>query len=303
MLDTCAPVAVYTYTASFQDLQCNYPPPAALFDVEIPGEGRALARLKFQVESVVGVSAVEHFWNCRVSVGDAPGEAIGDDVCPGTMTAPKTVMGFGTLRAGDSGVKAVCYQGAYPCTNGTNRIMPGAVLEVFVEDPQPGCENSSLLFASYYSEHGFKSYWEWPTSSATLLSLPVPVVTRASSGNPTRKRMASVFSVAEGTVWNISEPCGKVPAGYNLVTQLEVANRFVDTSFAVFPGAGGMGHLVISAEAAGVEIDLSTTAAVPVVALVAGKNFVTPPGNPSRGGHTLTTGGCCGGAMLAVVLF
>ena len=305
---TCAPATVLTYSAPALDLLCGANNTQPLFDVAIPGltgTSRALGRVTLQVEGRAAVSNVTHFWNCIVYVGGSfpagSANGVGDDVCPGTITPTKSSLGYGTLSAEHNNTVSVkCYQGASPCVDRTNRIVTGASLQVFVEDPAPACRESSVFHASYYSEpNAYKTFWEWPAEAAPLLELTVEM---EPAGAWTR-RTASLFSVAEATVWNdpndpnFGTGCGQrwpLPSA-NVVTQLVAANQIFSTARAVFPAAEGMGHVVVSNAVSGVALssDANTT-----VRLLAGRNFSPAP----RDGHTLTTGGQDGGAVLAVVI-
>jgi hypothetical protein len=252
-----------------------------IFDVEPKRFGRAVGRARLVVR--YPGSDVIHFWSGRVEVG-APKLAynVGDDVCPGVV-ATRATMGLGELSEASPRVKVKVHSGAAPCTPGTLLVAPGSTLEVWTEDGAPGCQGKAIAAASYYESAGVEQLYFWQTSMQPLPGVAASLVTEA-PGEKLR-----VLGVVEGTpLSNPNQTCGAEVS--TLVMQTTLDGSIVSTQTDVVPASQGMGHLVLSTDGDANELR-EVSPGNHQAAMLVGSNFV----------GDVTTGGCCGDGMIALI--
>jgi len=234
-----------------------------------------------------GGNAVTHFWNLSIRVG-APVDAygLGDDVCPGTSST-RGNLGFGTLTDTADQVQLVGFSGAAPCTPGTLQVLAGAVLDVWVEDPAPGCAGNDIAFGSYYATNGVTEYYDWTTS---FTQLPGTTATIATTGASEQLR---VLGVVEGTPeMDPDTTCGSEVATVDLETALDGAT--MSTQRQVVPASQGEGHRVMYTSSDVDELR-AVTPGSHTASLQVASDFVEPAGS------FVTTGGCCGDGDVALI--
>jgi hypothetical protein len=262
-------------------LGCDGNVPTTVFDVVPEGRGRAVGRARLQVR--YPGSGVIHFWSGRVEVG-APRFAynVGDDLCPGVV-ATRSTMGLGDRSDASPSVRVKVHAGAAPCTDGALRIAVGSTLEVWTEDDAPGCEGKAIAAASYYDHAGVEQVYLWQTMMQPLPGVATSLTTEA-PGEKLR-----VLGVVEGTpLQNPNQVCGAEAS--TLVLQTTLDGVIAATKIEVVPASQGMGHLVLATH--GDVDELREVAPGPhQAAMLVGSNFT---GN-------VTTGGCCGDGMLALI--
>ncbi len=273
----CAPLHLSFPLGAAVPLACDASAPRVVLQVQLPAAGRALARANLQVRHVgAPLSTVIHFWSARVEVGSPVlAYAVGDDVCPG-VTSQRTNLGLGTVAAGGV-VRVLAHQGASPCIEGALQVEAGSSLEVWLESTAAACSGRMLRARSYYQTAGVTQLWEWPTSTTAILGESLQT-----EGAAEKLR---VLAVIEGTPQlNPNPSCGAEAA--TLVAQTLLDGAVLATVTDVVPASQGMGHLVLSLDAV-----KTVAAGVHKAELLAGKNFL----------GQVTTGGCCGDAVLALV--
>jgi hypothetical protein len=260
--------------------------PVTLFDEGLGVEGFALARLSLDIQHVApGGATTVHFWSAAVAVGDpahpdAVDWGLGDDVCPYQINKGRTNLGYGWLGAGNDRVRVTAVQGSTGCTNGALMVLPGAELEVWIEDGRPECQKQRVAIGSWYREAGVSDLYEWTTSPTPIVSTELSLV------EPSR---LSIFSVVEGSPHdNPNDACGAEASTLTMGTKLDGA--WVGFSRDTVPASGGMGHVVLSTST---ERDVAP--GLHTATLLVASDFVPPPGFP------VTTGGCCGDATIAIV--
>jgi hypothetical protein len=279
---TCQPLRRFTFhsTAS-RPLGCQAAEPATIIDEPVPASGVAFGRATFDVRLTSG--SVIHFWNLRVAVG-APQASfgIGDDLCPG-KTSRRSNVGLGVLGAGSDRARLEGYAGAAPCTPGAVEVMPGAVLDIWVEDERSECKGKDIAFASWYTKNSVSATHAWPTLMAPLPGIAAKLTT---SSDDERLR---VIGVVEGTpALNPNTACGSESA--TLVMQTTLDGALMATSKDVVPASQGMGHLVLFTTGDPQEIRF-VKPGPHEAALLVGANFV----------GDVRTGGCCGDGSVALL--
>jgi hypothetical protein len=158
------------------------------------------------------------------------------------------------------------------------------VLDVWVEDAQPGCTGRDLAVASYYGSQGTTVEWPWQTSA-----LPVPGMS-VSLATEQRSEAVRVVASIEGTADRAPTPaCG--PQAGSLVAKTVLDGAAMATLEQVMPASAGQGHVVLDTFADGHELR-SVGPGTHRAVLYAGKNFTS-----SR----VFSGGCCGEAMLGLI--
>lgn len=264
-----------------KELGCGYENAVDLFNVKIPDKGRAIGRVSAVFKN--NNSSTIYFWAAAVVVGNPLASyALGDDICPQFYTNVKQVLGYGTLTATNSTVRALAYQGASPCLSGQVGVWSGAYLDVWVEDDKTECVGQDLSYSSVYMTRGTapENAYVWKTNMATAVSLPITKVENRSS--------IRVLTSVEGTPdVNPNNVCGQEAA--TLVLQSTVAGSISATSIRAIPASMGMGHLVLSTES---QTALSNLPRTFKVNLDLGTNT-----SMSR----IFTGGCCGDGVIATI--
>lgn len=239
-----------------------------LVQVSVPDTGRAVARATLQFRNG---GTITSFWAAYALVGSAtiPGQ-VGDDICPGATTIAKTVIGSGTLSAGEQTVQVYAAQGADSCTNGLVSAIAGGTVDVWVEDPSTECQGQDIGVVDNVN------YFVWPTAAVSVASLPIPATTN--------RTQLSVISSAEGSPVNDpNKVCGAEAA--TLVAQV-VAGSNVDSVAGVITASAGMGHLDLAPQLVDVPYSPSTTTAI----LNVGSNFsssIVFSGGTESGGSIL----------------
>lgn len=277
---TCQPVRRYVHTlAAPVSLSCTADAAKDVFNVVIPDQGYALARVVSDVQS--GPGGLIHFWNFAILVGQPElGFGIGDDVCPGTRATGKANMGSGVLTTAQNRVQVRAYQGSTTCIDGQLSIPAGARLDVWVEDPAPACRGRDITVDSYYVESGFPEHqvpYYWSTSMKTVHQREIVVAGAAET--------VELLSVVEGTPpANPNTTCGTEAGTLAVETLLDGA--ITDQRIQAIPASGGMGHLVMSTSSRH-----TLAPGTHDVQMRLGKNV----------GAAVQTGGCCGDAMLGIV--
>jgi hypothetical protein len=274
LADTCQPPRAYQYVLGLDEwktLACGAD--TTIFDVAIPDRGRALARVTLAYSN--NAAAQTYFWSTAVAVGrEIVSFYNGDDVCPGTYRVRST-MGYGELDDQDARVVVRSHQGSSPCSDGTVSVFSGGYLDVWVEDAS--CPGQDIMVASFYRDTGVGPLYSWQTTMAPLNQL---VVERHAG----RSRYHLLGSVEGTPNPDPNTVCGQESA--TLVSQLTAGGGIVAQTIDTIPASQGMGHLVLATEAT-VDAPLGTT----LVSHDVGSNTSAP----------VTTGGCCGDGMLAVI--
>lgn len=200
-----------------------------VFDIAIPDRGKAVARatLNFRNSNGEGI----YYWASYALVG-APISAgqNGDDICPGRVSGPKSILGSGSLLDSASRVQVWAAQGRNPCVDGQVYAQVGGSLDVWVEDPRPHCQGLDIGHIQRSDRYN------WTTSMTEIASLNVPVTSN-------RTNMMVLSSIAGTPELNPNTVCGSEAA--TLVAQV-VAGSAVDTITQVIPASSGNGHLVLS---------------------------------------------------------
>ena len=154
---SCRPVRQYTYTLPVDVALSCAPRSATVFDLDIPDRGRFLVRADLRLRGTGTVPELVHGWSARWSRLGDPGfprriaHAAGEDLCAGE-TRSKGMLGFGKLTAAARGVAlAINAYRASDCENGAVTIGAGSSLELWIEDPAPGCEGKDIAAFSYFA--------------------------------------------------------------------------------------------------------------------------------------------------------
>jgi len=282
----CAPLQHFTFASSAAvSLGCDANAPATILDAVVPSTGRAVGRATFSVQHT-GINAVTHFWNLQVRLGSAKDAyGLGDDVCPSTTSA-RANLGFGVLSAQSAHATLVGYEGAAPCTPGTLQVLAGATLEVWVEDPSPGCAGGDIAFASYYDANGYTTPYDWTTSFTQLPGVAASLVITAAS------EKLRVLGVVEGSPGlDPNTTCGSEVSTIDMETALDGAP--MEYVKEVVPASEGMGHRVLFSS--GDQNELRDAApGKHTASLLVASDFVV-------NGYDVTTGGCCGDGEVALL--
>lgn len=207
---SCKPLKKFVFTQSAAlPLQCSSGE-LPLFNVQIPAEGRALARATFQVSNfapagdpVVG----NHSWVGSSVLGDRgfsrriQGGA-GQAVCPGQSLQSQQLLTYGLLKPNAQNILVGLRQyTSSGCTHGSLIVQPGAQLEVWVEDPD--CPESNLIAASYFrdvrSASGVETPFALTTNTQDVLSLNLTTALAKS---------ALIYGQMEASLPSTSNRCG-----------------------------------------------------------------------------------------------
>ncbi len=275
----CAPVRKLNFPiATAVKLGCTSAP---VIDLPIPGGGGfAFARANLQLQHS-GLPKAVYSWTATVEVGEADTDqiafAIGDTICP-TTKATKVAAGYGHLTSASSHVIVQLFEGATSCIAGTLTLLAGSSVDVWIEDDSPACQKKSIAVASYYKTSGLTTTFDWPvTTTATILTQKID--TAAADGS------LLTFTTVEGTpTVNPNTTCGSESSSLTMQTTLDGVSLSIVKG--LVPASTGQGHLVLDASHEG-----KVTAGGHSVALQVAKSFVSK----------VTTGGCCGDAMIALV--
>jgi hypothetical protein len=231
---TCAPPRHYSYSIpSGIALRCvdTTAPNAGFVDllkVTVPDTGQAVARATARYSNQDAQAT--YFWAAYALVGATTiSGQVGDDICPGTSTPDKTLLGAGSLSAGAQEVHVFAAQGAETCVD--HRVVSeGGTLDVWVEDPSPQCVGVDIGIIDH------RDRYDWTTSMTEMISLPVPSTTGRGS--------ILVLSSVEGSpTKDPNTVCGQETA--TGVAQVVLGSQ-VDTVTGAFPASLGMGHLVLA---------------------------------------------------------
>jgi hypothetical protein len=248
-----------------------------LLSVSVPDVGLALGRAAIAFTNTN--SSATYYWSAQVLIGSPRVYyAVGDDVCPGSTTISKVILGYGQLDATNAGVAIIARQGSSPCADGQVVVASGT-LDLWVEDSSAGCAGHDIQLISSYDVHGLTATYGWTTDVTQILSLPVTMEEPRSE--------ILVLGDVEGTPsMNPNNTCGSETA--TLVAQVETsALGVLATDTEVIPASSGLGHVVL-APSGMLPYDASLTS----VSLWVGSNTDLT---------TVTTGGCCGDAKLGFV--
>ena len=277
----CQPPRHYQYSSpTGYSLQCT-PSQIPIFSVTVPDTGRAIARATIAVENW---SDHAYYWAASVHVGSPIyANAVGDDICTRSYGSAanqnKSILGYGTLTAGNQTITVNAYQGSYDCSNGAMTTFSGNTLDVWVEDNDPSCVGKDIMVKDYYADYGWTNLYQWQTYMTTMHQIQTTV--------PAGRTSALLLSSVEGTPNpNPNTQCGsEVPT---LTTQ----HIFNGTSLGVHeqatPGYPGMSHGVLALEST-------------IHSLVAGANAVAQFLVGKKNDESVTTGGCCGDGVFGLI--
>jgi len=257
--------------------------------------GPAVAQVRVRYRNT---SNETYYWANWVSVGGdfvgsdrkAISTAIGDDICPGTVTEPKGNMGYGYLSASSRSVKVMAYQGVAGCNTNSGPVvaLAGSTLDIWIEDPSPACLGRNVGFASVLSRNTGPGPVNlgsavWSPSMALIKALPLPNL----SG---RSGKLTLIAVNEGSTpeVNISNPppvCGSEVL--SLTSQITTNGGVqLDLKQEKIPASQGMSHLVLLHHK---QIPLSELGGATGLLLRGGTSFTSP--EVFTGTHTTAVDG------------
>lgn len=259
----------------------------AIFNVTINDAGRAVARavLPFANTSPTAI----YYHSTQIDVG-APIIAYGSgaDVCPRSRALRAVhILGFGTISSGKNRVQVRSHQGAAPCVDGQMRVTAGAVLDVWVEDDAPHCVGRNILVTSHQANVRRRTgkneaLFAWDANPIVMHRFAV----RKQPGATRLKLLSSV----EGTPkHNPNSTCGRERA--RLAIEHRVNGEVVSRQSVAVPASLGMGHAMLGLET---DLPLAKMGDKINAGLYVRKDFH---------GTAVSTGGCCGDGVLALIQY
>lgn len=233
----------YSYSISqLTSLYCNSY--IDLFNTTIPDKGRAVAIFRGSIFNyqAAGRPYAIHSWSGYASIGGG-GRVIasgsGESIC-GQQYGTVQLMSYGELTEGSQNLSVKLQQYVSSgCSNGSLAVMPGATIDVWVEDDHPDCVGKSIVANSY-----FRKVWDVSGVGTEAISHPqtyiVPVLDASLSVK--KDRPVRVYSQVQTSVDSTHNRCG---------AQYETAGAYLSTSGVysqasnyanVLPVSGGITH-------------------------------------------------------------
>jgi hypothetical protein len=236
--------------------------PKTIFNETLNETGYALARVRLTYKNLNTDSNPSsnnvYYWSTSVQVGSSvTARSHGDDICPMQTARLKTNLGYGLLTPTNSTIVVKSYAGHSACANDANgndpdsevKIFSGGTLEVWIEDPTPGCAGRDIGIAESYVDNSISydadNRWYWPTTVMNkFLSATIPE-------SPFPRAGIKIFGTVEGTPsMNPNTQCRAevFPLSAELRRNEGTSNPLLSEQTLVMPKTVGMGHLVLSLE-------------------------------------------------------
>ncbi len=244
----CVPLRTYTHALSAPVALSCVPggSPSTVFDVSIPDQGRALVRLNLNLVGAGASSAGVHGWSANIQTGDPSfGDIInfgaGEDLCPGEAMS-RSMLGYGELTALANQVTVVMHQYRdTACVDGTVTIAAGSSIEVWVEDPDPACVETSIVARSY-----FRTIWNQFGAGANVpiaMTTSFSEVLEASIAHsvPSDLLVLSQLEISPASTANLCN--NRFQTAVAAITQ---AGSYLTTQELGYPQSGGQTHVLLS---------------------------------------------------------